>query len=67
GKPVNVLARPTLSVAEIAGAGARRISVGGSLAWTAVEAMAEVAERMQAGDLSGLRGGGQVEKWIAPE
>ena len=44
GKPVNVLARPTLSVAEIAAAGARRISVGGSLAWAAVEAMAEVAD-----------------------
>ncbi len=57
GKPVNVLARPTLSVAEIAGAGARRISVGGSLAWAAVEAMAEVARRRcAAGDLSGLRG-----------
>src|SRR6201996_2847629 len=66
GKPVNVLARSTLSAAEIAGAGARRISVGGSLAWTAVEAMAEVAAQMQTGDLSGLRGGGQVEKWLAP-
>jgi 2-methylisocitrate lyase-like PEP mutase family enzyme len=65
GKPVNVLARPTLSVAEIAGTGARRISVGGSLAWAAVEAMAEVAERMRdAGDLSGLRGGSRVEAWM---
>jgi 2-methylisocitrate lyase-like PEP mutase family enzyme len=65
GKPVNVLARPTLSVAEIAAAGARRISVGGSLAWAAVEAMAEVAERMRdAGDLSGLRGDSRVEGWM---
>ncbi|HWH19037.1 MAG TPA: isocitrate lyase/phosphoenolpyruvate mutase family protein [Solirubrobacterales bacterium] len=64
GKPVNVLARPTLSVAEIASAGARRISVGGSLFWAAVEAMAEVAEQMQAGDLSGLRGGGRVAGWL---
>src|SRR4029077_7531634 len=40
GKPVNVLDRPGLSVAEIAAAGAQRISVGGSLAWAAVEAMA---------------------------
>src|SRR5437667_4698082 len=30
GLPVNVLARPSLTVAEIAAAGARRISVGGS-------------------------------------
>jgi 2-methylisocitrate lyase-like PEP mutase family enzyme len=66
GRPVNVLARPTLTVAEIAGAGARRISVGGSLAWAATEAMAEVATRMRDdGDLSGLRGGAKVEGWLA--
>jgi 2-methylisocitrate lyase-like PEP mutase family enzyme len=64
-RPVNVLARPSLSVAEIAGAGARRISVGGSLAWAAIEAMAEVATRMrEAGDLSGLRGDAKVEGWL---
>lgn len=67
GKPVNVLARTTLSVAEIADAGARRISVGGSLAWAGVEAMAAVAERLQEGDLSGLRGGGAVAGWLARE
>lgn len=65
GLPVNVLARPSLSVAEIAGAGARRISVGGSLAWATVEAMAAVATRMRdEGDLSGLRGGAQVAAWL---
>ena len=65
GLPVNVLARPSLSVAEIAAAGARRISVGGSLAWAAVEAMAAVATRMRdEGDLSGLRGGRQVADWL---
>jgi 2-methylisocitrate lyase-like PEP mutase family enzyme len=65
GLPVNVLARPSLSVAEIAAAGARRISVGGSLAWAAVEAMAAVATRMRDdGDLSGLRGDGRVEEWF---
>jgi 2-methylisocitrate lyase-like PEP mutase family enzyme len=65
GLPVNVLARPSLSAAEIAAAGARRISVGGSLAWAAVEAMAAVATRMRDdGDLSGLRGGGQVAEWL---
>ena len=65
GLPVNVLARPDLTVAEIAGAGARRISVGGSLAWATVEAMAAVATRMRDdGDLSGLRGGGQVAGWL---
>jgi 2-methylisocitrate lyase-like PEP mutase family enzyme len=66
GRPVNVLARPSLSVAEIAAAGARRISVGGSLAWAAIESMAEVATQMRdAGDLSGLRGDAKVEAWIA--
>jgi 2-methylisocitrate lyase-like PEP mutase family enzyme len=64
GKPVNVLAWPGLSVAEIAGAGARRISVGGSLAWATVEAMAGVARQMLDGDLSGLRGGAQVGEWL---
>jgi 2-methylisocitrate lyase-like PEP mutase family enzyme len=46
-KPVNVLARPGLTVAEIAGAGARRISVGGALAWVAVNAMVSASERMR--------------------
>lgn len=54
-KPVNVLARPGLTVAEIAAAGARRISVGGALAWVAVNAMVTAAERMRAdGDFSAL-------------
>ncbi len=65
GLPVNVLARPSLTVAEIAGTGARRISVGGSLAWATVAAMGEVARRMRDdGDLSGLRGGRQVAEWL---
>jgi 2-methylisocitrate lyase-like PEP mutase family enzyme len=54
-KPVNVLARPGLTVAEIAGAGARRISVGGALAFVAVNAMVSAAERMRDhGDFSEL-------------
>ena len=54
-KPVNVLARPWLTVAEIAEAGARRISVGGALAWVAVSAMVAAAERMRDdGDFSVL-------------
>ncbi|HTT95840.1 MAG TPA: isocitrate lyase/phosphoenolpyruvate mutase family protein [Solirubrobacterales bacterium] len=65
GLPVNVLARPGLDAGEIAAAGARRISVGGSLAWATIEAMAAVATRMRDdGDLSGLRGGGQVAEWL---
>lgn len=67
-RPVNVLARPSLSVREIAEAGARRISVGGSLAWAATEALADAAKRMLTdGDLSGLRGGAQVDDWLGAE
>lgn len=55
GKPVNVLARPELSFAEIVEAGARRVSVGGGLTWAAVRAFADAATAIRdAGDLSGL-------------
>ena len=67
-RPVNVLARPSLSVAEIADAGARRISVGGSLTWAATEALGAIATRMlEDGDLSGLRGGRQVYEWLGAD
>jgi 2-methylisocitrate lyase-like PEP mutase family enzyme len=66
GKPVNVLARPEMTMAEIAGAGARRVSVGGSLTWTAIEAMAGAAERIRDdGDFSGLSAPGRVRAWLA--
>jgi len=42
-KPVNVLAVPGLSLSDVAAAGARRVSVGGSLTWVAVRAMADAA------------------------
>jgi 2-methylisocitrate lyase-like PEP mutase family enzyme len=55
GRPVNVLARPNLTVAEIAQAGATRISVGGALAWVAAGALADAARRIRDdGDLSAL-------------
>lgn len=64
--PLNVLAVPSLSVEQIAAAGAKRISVGGSLAWATVEAMAEIAVRLRDdGDLSGLRPGSRVARWLA--
>jgi 2-methylisocitrate lyase-like PEP mutase family enzyme len=43
GKPVNVLARPSMHLAELVDAGARRVSVGGALTWTAVKAFAGAA------------------------
>jgi len=53
-KPVNVLAHPGLTLDEIADAGARRVSVGGALAWAAVEGFADAARRVASGDLSAL-------------
>jgi 2-methylisocitrate lyase-like PEP mutase family enzyme len=54
-RPVNVLARPELSLAEIVEAGARRVSVGGSLTWVAVNALAAAAgEIRDRGDFSSL-------------
>jgi 2-methylisocitrate lyase-like PEP mutase family enzyme len=61
-RPVNVLARPGLTVAEIAEAGGRRISVGGALAWTAVTAMIAAAEQLRDdGDFSGLAGSPRIQ------
>ena len=54
-KPVNVLALPGLSLAEIVGAGARRVSVGGGLTWVAVSALAAAATEIRDdGDFSSL-------------
>ena len=54
-KPVNVLARPSLSMSEITDAGAQRVSVGGPLTWVAVAAMVNAAQRMRDdGDFSPL-------------
>lgn len=65
-RPVNVLAQPGFTLDQIVAAGARRISVGGLLTWVAVEAMADVAERIRdEGDLSGLRLSGRVGGWLS--
>jgi 2-methylisocitrate lyase-like PEP mutase family enzyme len=47
GRPVNVLATPSLTVREIFDAGAQRISVGGRFTWVAVGALAAAAEEMR--------------------
>jgi 2-methylisocitrate lyase-like PEP mutase family enzyme len=52
-KPVNVLATRRLTFAEIAGAGAQRVSVGGALAWSAANALVEAATAIRdRGDFS---------------
>src|SRR5205814_2641681 len=55
-KPVNVLALPGMSLMEIVGAGAQRISVGGGLAWVTVHALAAAAHDIRDhGDFSSLK------------
>jgi len=65
-KPVNVLALPGLSLAEIVDAGARRVSVGGGLTWVAVSAMASAATAIRDdGDLSSLAARLPLGEWFA--
>ncbi len=65
-KPVNVLALPGLSLAEIVEAGARRVSVGGGLTWVAVSAMASAATAIRdGGDLSSLAARLPLGEWFA--
>jgi 2-methylisocitrate lyase-like PEP mutase family enzyme len=64
-KPVNVVARPKLSFAEIAEAGAQRVSLGASLAFVAVAAMAEVAEAIRDdGDLGAITFSPRLRDWL---
>ncbi len=64
-KPVNVLAIPNLSFAEIVAAGAQRVSVGGSLTWVAVKAMADTAEAIRDhGDFSALAARLPLDDWF---
>jgi 2-methylisocitrate lyase-like PEP mutase family enzyme len=66
GRPVNVLAHAGLTMAQIAEAGARRVSVGGALTWVAVNAMADAAKRIRDhGDFSALTGAGEIREWLA--
>ena len=65
-RPVNVLAVPELSLAEIVGAGAQRVSVGGALTWVALTAMADAAEAIrEEGDFSALAARLPLDDWFA--
>ena len=65
-KPVNVLANRSLSLRELVDAGARRVSVGGALAWAAVAALTTAAENMRDnGDFSLLGSSGRLEEWLS--
>jgi 2-methylisocitrate lyase-like PEP mutase family enzyme len=65
-KPVNVLAVPQLSFAQVVEAGAQRVSVGGSLTWVAVKAMADAATAIRdRGDFSALAARVPLAEWFA--
>jgi 2-methylisocitrate lyase-like PEP mutase family enzyme len=64
-KPVNVLARPGLSMSEITEAGGQRVSVGGALAFVGVSAMVEAAEEIRdTGDFSSLDARPRLTEWL---
>jgi 2-methylisocitrate lyase-like PEP mutase family enzyme len=64
-RPVNVLALPGLSLAEVFDTGAQRVSVGGGLAWVAVRALADAALTLRdTGDLSVLAAQVPLRDWF---
>lgn len=64
-KPVNVLARPDLSLARLVEAGAQRVSVGGALTWVAVAAMASAASEIRDAPRLLLPGGQTTARRVA--
>jgi 2-methylisocitrate lyase-like PEP mutase family enzyme len=64
-RPLNVLARPGLSFAELAQAGAQRVSVGGALTWVAARAMVEAVVAIRdRGDFSALSAHLPLSEWF---
>ena len=64
-KPVNVLARPDLTLAEIFEAGAQRVSVGGAPAWVAAKAFADAAIAIRdEGDFASLAARLPLGEWF---
>jgi 2-methylisocitrate lyase-like PEP mutase family enzyme len=64
-RPVNVLARRGLTAAEIFAAGARRISLGGWLAFTALDAMAKAAQEVRdKGEFGSLSVPSELGTWL---
>ena len=65
-KPINVLARPGMSLSEIAGAGAQRISVGGGLAWAAANGLIAAARELRDGEIPAALGAPrELREWLA--
>lgn len=67
-KPLNVLARPQLTMAEMVDAGARRISVGSWIAMLAVDAVVEATKEMRdTGSFRSLRAPAELREWLAAD
>jgi 2-methylisocitrate lyase-like PEP mutase family enzyme len=65
-KPVNVLALPGMSLADVVDSGAHRVSVGGGFTWVAVSAMADAARALRdVGDFSSLATRVPLDDWLA--
>ena len=65
-RPVNVLARPGLSLDDAIAAGAQRISVGGGLAWAAVKGLVAAAEEIRdRGSFEALTAPPGLRDWLA--
>lgn len=65
-KPVNVHSLPKLSFADLADAGAQRVSVGASLAFVAVAAVAEAAEAIRDdGNFEATRMTPKLGEWLS--
>ena len=65
-RPVNVLARPKLTLQDIFEAGGQRVSLGGSLAFVAVSAMASAAEAIRDdGDFTPITLGPKLRDWLS--
>ena len=64
-KPINVLALGGMTLDMITGAGAQRVSVGGGLTWTAVNAMFDAAKAIRDdGDFSALGRPAEFQQWL---
>ncbi len=64
-KPINVLALTGMTLEMITGAGAQRVSVGGGLTWTAVNAMVDAAKAIRDdGDFSALDRPSEFQQWL---
>ena len=66
GRPLNVLALPGMSLPDIVAAGAQRISVGGGLAWAAVNGLVAAASELQTGTIPGaIAPPSELKGWLA--